>query len=50
MGDIILVDPVKAKILWSYELGAPVSGNPAVVKNKIIVGTEDGYLYCFGKK
>jgi outer membrane protein assembly factor BamB len=38
------------KKLWSYEVGTPISGTPAVLKDKFIVATTDGYIYCFGVK
>ena len=36
--------------LWSYEIGQPVGSSPAVVDGKVIVGSEDGSVYCFGAK
>ena len=34
--------------LWNYEIGQPVASSPAVLEGKIIVGSEDGRVYCFG--
>ena len=31
-----------------YEIGQPVNSSPAVVKNRIIIGSEDGSVYAFG--
>jgi eukaryotic-like serine/threonine-protein kinase len=41
---------VTGKPDWSYEIGAAVIGNPAVADGKIVVGANDGVVYCFGKK
>ena len=34
--------------LWNYEIGQPVGTSPAVVDDRVIVGAEDGNVYCFG--
>jgi outer membrane protein assembly factor BamB len=49
-GDLLLLNTRDGKTIWSYELGSPVIGNPAVTGNSIIVCTGDGRIYCFGKK
>jgi hypothetical protein len=36
--------------LWSYEIGQPLTASPAVAAGKIIIGSEDGNVYCFGTK
>jgi outer membrane protein assembly factor BamB len=48
-GDLMIMDASDGRIKWSYELGSPVTGNPAVIDGHIIVGAEDGRVYCFGK-
>jgi outer membrane protein assembly factor BamB len=49
-GDICLYDVRDGSIGWNYELGIPLSGSPALIDNYIIVGAEDGNVYCFGNK
>jgi outer membrane protein assembly factor BamB len=49
-GDILALDSSDGKIIWNYELGTPVLGTPALIDNKIIVGAEDGRIYCLGRK
>lgn len=49
-GDLLLMDADNGEITWSYELGSAVFGNPAVIDGHIIVGAQDGRIYCFGKK
>ena len=36
------------KEIWNYEIGLPVGSSPAVVDSRIIVGSDDGSVYCFG--
>jgi outer membrane protein assembly factor BamB len=38
------------KELWSYTIGRPVTGSPAVARGQVIVGAEDGRVYAFGPK
>jgi eukaryotic-like serine/threonine-protein kinase len=40
----------KGTELWSYEIGQPIESSPAVAANRIIVGCDDGRVYCFGTK
>ena len=34
--------------LWVFEAGAPLSASPAVGEGRIVIGSQDGKLYCFG--
>jgi len=36
--------------LWSYEIGQGLAASPAVSDGKVIIGSEDGSVYCFGTK
>jgi outer membrane protein assembly factor BamB len=36
--------------LWSYDLGQPVASSPAIAAEKIVMGCDDGNVYCFGQK
>ena len=36
--------------VWSYDVGQPIGSSPAVVDGEVIVGSEDGSVYCFGPK
>lgn len=47
-GDVMLLDITDGKRMWTYETGSPVSGNPALSEGKIIIGTNDGTIWCFG--
>jgi outer membrane protein assembly factor BamB len=32
----------------AYEIGAPVTASPAVADGRVVIGAEDGNVYCFG--
>ena len=34
--------------LWEFDTGAPLSASPAIANGRIIIGSQDGRLYCFG--
>jgi outer membrane protein assembly factor BamB len=34
--------------LWSYEVGQPIGSSPAVASGRVVIGGEDGNVYCFG--
>jgi outer membrane protein assembly factor BamB len=40
----------KGTELWSYEIGRPVGSSPAVADGKVVIGADDGVVYCFGVK
>jgi eukaryotic-like serine/threonine-protein kinase len=48
-GDIIILNLTDGKPLWTYELGIPISGSPAVIGSRFIFAAEDGGVYCFGE-
>ena len=45
-----LVLVAEGKELWSYEIGQAVASSPAVADEKIVIGSDDGGVYCFGQK
>jgi outer membrane protein assembly factor BamB len=47
-GRFYVVDIATGKSLWEFEAGAPISASPAIVPGKVVVGSQDGKLYCFG--
>jgi len=34
--------------IWEFNAAGPISASPAIAKGRIVVGTLDGRLYCFG--
>ena len=34
--------------VWEFEAGAALSASPAIADGKVVIGAQDGRLYCFG--
>jgi outer membrane protein assembly factor BamB len=34
--------------LWEFNAGGPLSASPAIANGRIVIGSQDGRLYCFG--
>jgi outer membrane protein assembly factor BamB len=49
-GRLYLVSLADGKELWSYEIGQAIESSPAVADGKIVIGSNDGSVYCFGVK
>ena len=42
-------DLISGKKVWEFTSGAPFSASPAAVHDFLVIGDQDGVLYCFGK-
>ncbi len=49
-GRLYAVDVVTGKEKWQYQAGGSFLSSPAVAEGKLVIGNEDGTLYCFGEK
>ena len=49
-GRFYLVSLKDGRELWSYEIGQPIDSSPAVADGKIVIGSNDGSVYCFGDR
>jgi len=49
-GRLYMVSLSTGKLLWSYEVGQPIESSPAVADGKVVIGADDGNVYCFGTK
>lgn len=49
-GRLYCVELADGKERWNYEIGAKIAGSPAVANGVVIIGAEDGVLYCFEGK
>lgn len=45
-GEVLQLDPKNGKLVRRYKIGSPTRFQPAVVKGRIYVGTQDGRLVC----
>jgi outer membrane protein assembly factor BamB len=41
-------DLASGKKVWEFAAGAPLSASPAAAAGALIIGSQDGVLYCFG--
>ena len=46
-GKLYLLSAKNGKEIVSYEIGESISSTPAITKDKIVVGCEDGKVYAF---
>jgi len=49
-GRLYIVNLADGKESWTYEIGAAITGSPAVAGGLIVIGADDGGVYCFGEK
>ena len=49
-GDLIALDLQTGKVVWQFESGSSFVASPAVAQGKLIVGSTEGVIYCFGGK
>ena len=49
-GDLYTLDVRSGKPIWQYQTGSSIISSPSVAENKLIIGSKDGILYCFGEK
>jgi hypothetical protein len=42
------LDLAKGTKLSEFDAGAAITASPAVSNGRLVVGTHDGRLYCFG--
>jgi outer membrane protein assembly factor BamB len=45
-----MVSLTTGKRLWDFETEDVVSASPAVANGRVVIGSEDGKVYCFGQK
>jgi len=49
-GRLYVVSLAEGRELWAYEIGGAISASPAVAAGRIVIGSEDGAVYCFGSR
>jgi outer membrane protein assembly factor BamB len=49
-GSLYVLDLAKGTQLKKFDLGRGILASPAVGGNCLVIGTQDGYVYCLGKK
>jgi outer membrane protein assembly factor BamB len=46
-GRIYVLDLKTGKQSWSYDMGSPSSSTPAIIKDLMVIATEDGHIFGF---
>ena len=41
-------DAASGEKVWEFEVGAPVTASPAIAGGRLVIGAQDGRVYCFG--
>ncbi len=49
-GRLYALDVKTGEKLWEYEAGGGFTASPAVAQGRLVIGNDDGELYCFGEK
>ena len=47
-GRFYVLDLKTGEKLWEFDTAAPLFASPAIADGKIVIGSQDGVLYCFG--
>ena len=48
-GNIFALDLSTGSKLWQFKAGSEIKASPAVSRGRMVIGTGDGAIYCFGK-
>jgi outer membrane protein assembly factor BamB len=48
-GNLYELNLKTGKKVWDFVAGAPLSASPAAAQGSLVIGSQDGVLYCFGK-
>ncbi len=46
-GNVYGLDLATGERVWQYRTGDGITASPAVVEGHLVIGSEDGFLYCF---
>ncbi len=49
-GRITAFEYKTGKQVWEYEAGGGFTGSPGISQQKLVIASNDGKVYCFGKK
>ena len=49
-GRLYALDLKTGDLVESFEAGAGITASPAIAAGRLVVGTVDGQLHCFGRK
>jgi len=47
-GNLYELDLVSGAKTWQFAAGAALTASPAAAQGALVIGSQDGVLYCFG--
>jgi outer membrane protein assembly factor BamB len=47
-GKLYVLDAASGKSLFEFDAGGPMPASPAVAAGRLVIGSQDGKLFCFG--
>ena len=47
-GRLYVLDAATGQKHWEFEAGSALVSSPAIAAGKVVIGSADGVVYCFG--
>jgi outer membrane protein assembly factor BamB len=47
-GKLYVLDAATGQKRWEFDAGDAITASPAIAAGRVVVGSHDGRLYCFG--
>ena len=47
-GKLYVLDLQSGKSVFEFEAGGPLSASPALASGRLVIGSQDGKLFCLG--
>jgi outer membrane protein assembly factor BamB len=47
-GKLYAFDVATGKVVFEFEAGGPLSASPSVASGRLVIGSQDGKLFCLG--
>jgi outer membrane protein assembly factor BamB len=47
-GRLYVLDLAKGTRLWDFNAGGAISASPALAAGRVVIGDQQGRIYCFG--
>jgi eukaryotic-like serine/threonine-protein kinase len=47
-GRLYVLDAASGQKHWEFEAGSALTASPAIAQGRVVIGSADGVIYCFG--
>jgi outer membrane protein assembly factor BamB len=47
-GRLYVLDLATGEKRWEFDTGSALTASPAIAGGRVVIGSQDGVLYCFG--